>query len=137
LWSARLRKPASTSTTPTVSTAFVSDYFEDETGKEITRDELGQILTGDPTVRFVPGGAKQHDIDLMFAEPKPDPLAEVYLSAEEVRLLGYFVRDLKARLFQEKTEQLADDLWQLAGCPNGGSALYLAQAREQLMKAVS
>jgi hypothetical protein len=43
----------------------------------------------------------------------------------------------RARLFQEKTVQLADELWQLDGCPNGGSALYLARAREQLMKATN
>ncbi|HEY7427284.1 MAG TPA: hypothetical protein VH682_23825 [Gemmataceae bacterium] len=71
------------------------DYFEDEAGKEITPDEIAQILTGNPTARAIPRRAKQHDIDLMFAEPKPIPLAEVSLSAEEARLLGYFVRDLE------------------------------------------
>jgi hypothetical protein len=45
--------------------------------------------------------------------------------------------DRRARLLQEKTEQLADELWQLAGCPNGGSSLYLGQAREQLRSAVA
>jgi len=45
--------------------------------------------------------------------------------------------DRRARLFQVKTAQLADDLWQQAGCPNGGSSLYLAQARQQLLDAVA
>jgi hypothetical protein len=73
----------------------VIDYFEDESGKEMPPDEMVQILTGNPTARAIPRGARQHDIDLMFAEPKPIPLAEVSLSAEQVRVLGYFVRDFE------------------------------------------
>jgi hypothetical protein len=71
------------------------DYFEDETCREITLDEMAQSLTGSPTARAIPRGAKQHDFDLMFAEPKPIPLDEVSLSAEATRLFGYFVRDLE------------------------------------------
>jgi hypothetical protein len=72
-----------------------SEYFEDETGKEISADEIGRILTGNSTARAIPHGARQHDIDFMFAEPKPVPLAEVSLSLEEIRLLGVFVRDYR------------------------------------------
>ncbi len=75
-----------------------SEYLEDETGREITHDEMAQILTGSPTARVVPSGAKQHDIDFMLAEPKPVPLADVTLSPEQIRLLGYFVRDLQEML---------------------------------------
>lgn len=71
------------------------EYFEDETGKEITLHEIGQILTGSPTAMLIPNGAKQHDIDYMLAEPTPIPVAEVSLSPENTRLLGYFVRDLQ------------------------------------------
>jgi len=56
------------------------------------------ILTGNPTAVIVPSRAKQHDLDYMFAEAKPMPIAEVSLSAEESRLLGYFVRDLRELL---------------------------------------
>ncbi|MDB5308413.1 MAG: hypothetical protein JWO38_2615 [Gemmataceae bacterium] len=70
-------------------------YYEDETGKEITGDEVAQILSGSPTARLIPCGARQHDIDLMFAERKPLPVAEVALTPDDVRLLGYFVRDLR------------------------------------------
>lgn len=76
------------------STVGPSEYLEDETGREITDDEMAQILTGSPTARVIPRGAQQHDIDLMLAEPKPIPLAGVSLSPEDARLLGYFVRDL-------------------------------------------
>src|SRR4051794_29697620 len=46
------------------NTVFLTEYFEDEAGKEITSDEMAQILTGSPTARLVPCGAKQHDVDL-------------------------------------------------------------------------
>ena len=72
-----------------------SEYHEDETGKEITGDEMAQILAGSPTARLIPRGARQHDIDLMLSERKPLPVAEVSLNPVEIRLLGYFVRDLR------------------------------------------
>ncbi len=77
---------------------FVPEYFEDDTGKEISDNEIAQILTGSPTARVIPRGAKQHDIDFMLAEPTPIPLAEVSLSPVEIRLLGYFRRDLREML---------------------------------------
>lgn len=64
------------------------DYFEDESGKEITSAEMGPILTGSPTAVLVPSGAKQHDIDYMFVEKPPVPVAEVTLSTDEIRLSG-------------------------------------------------
>jgi hypothetical protein len=72
-----------------------SEYFEDEAGKEITDHEIARILTGSPTARLIPAGAKQHEIDFMLSESKPIPIAEVSLTPEELRLLGYFVRDLQ------------------------------------------
>jgi hypothetical protein len=71
-----------------------TEYFEDETGAEINQRDMGPILTGDPHALFLPAGTKQHDIDLMTAERKPIPLASVTLTQDEIRLLGYFVRDL-------------------------------------------
>ncbi len=73
----------------------VDDYFEDETGEEVSGDELGRLLTGSPTARLIPHGAKRHDIDFMFSEPRPLPVAEICLTGQEVRLLGYFARDLQ------------------------------------------
>lgn len=55
------------------NSVFLSDYFEDETGREITHDDMAQILTGIPTARAIPSGARQHDIDFMLAEPKLVP----------------------------------------------------------------
>jgi hypothetical protein len=71
-----------------------SEYFEDDTGKEISDNEMAQILTGSPTARVMPRGPK-HYIDLALSEPKPVPLAEVTLSPNEIRVLGIFMRDLR------------------------------------------
>ena len=70
-------------------------YYEDQTGAEISADELIQILTNDPDAQARPPGAKQYDVDLMLSDPRPVPIAEVTLDPEEVRILGYFVRDLR------------------------------------------
>jgi hypothetical protein len=74
------------------------EYFEDESGTELTPHEVGQILTGSVTAIFVPSGTKQHDLDLMLAEKRPLPVESVSLTSEELRLLGYFVRDLRELL---------------------------------------
>lgn len=71
------------------------EYREDETGKVISDDEIARILTGSPTARSIPMGAQQYDIDFMLADPKPIPIAEIVLSTEDVRVLGYFVRDMQ------------------------------------------
>lgn len=74
---------------------FLVDYFEDETGKELTIQEMGPLLTGDPNTRFFPRGYRPHDIALTMANAEPIPVAGVSLAPEEVRLLAYFVRDLR------------------------------------------
>jgi hypothetical protein len=44
--------------------------------------------------------------------------------------------DRRKRLFREKVEQLAADLWEQAGRPNGGPSQFLVSARAQLMDAL-
>jgi hypothetical protein len=72
-----------------------SEYFEDETGKELTLREMGPLLTGDPNTLFLPRGFRPHDAEFMLAQPGPIPLAEVSLTEDEVRLLAYFCRDIQ------------------------------------------
>lgn len=72
-----------------------TEYFEDETGKEITQREMGPLLTGNPDAILLRHELSQHDLEYMQAEPKPIPVAEISLTTEEVRLLGYFCRDLQ------------------------------------------
>lgn len=74
------------------------EYFEDDAGQEITLQEMGPLLTGSPTAVLIPSGSEKHDIDLILSERTPLPVAEVSLTLDEVRLLGYFARDLKEML---------------------------------------
>jgi hypothetical protein len=71
------------------------DYFENEKGEEITMAEIGRIMTGDNNTILVPNRTKQYIINYLFAEKLPVPVAEVTLSTDEIRLLGYFVRDFE------------------------------------------
>ncbi len=71
------------------------DYFEDDAGREISHNEMAQILTGDPMARAFPAGTPHYYVDFMLAERRPIPLAGITLPADELRLLAYFVRDLK------------------------------------------
>jgi hypothetical protein len=43
----------------------------------------------------------------------------------------------RARLFQEKTEELAKMMWQQNGCPESGFTQFLQEARQQLERAFS
>lgn len=73
----------------------VTDYVEDENGKEITEKELGPALTGDPNARIYRNPVRAHDIKLEMAEPKPIPLDGISIDGDDLRLLGYFERDLR------------------------------------------
>lgn len=71
----------------------LTEYFEDENGVELSRQEMGQIVSGSPTAVMLPCGTEQHHIDFIFSEPIPLPIDEVLLADEQIELLGYFSRD--------------------------------------------
>lgn len=73
----------------------LENYHEDENGEEISLDEIGVILTGNPNARFIRSGYEQHDIEYMNSESIPVPVDTVSLSIEDIGILGYFCRDLK------------------------------------------
>ena len=73
----------------------VRDYFEDENEQELSRQRMAEILTGDPNAILLPPGARQHDVDYMLADKRPIPIDQVKLSADDLRVLGYFSRDLR------------------------------------------
>ena len=77
------------------SAVSVSDYLEDENGRELTDTDAARILTGNPDTVVVPPGAKQHDLDYMLADKPPVPLEELSLTNEQLTLFGYFSRDLR------------------------------------------
>jgi hypothetical protein len=76
-------------------TIFLYDYFEDETGKEISYQQMGFALTGDPQAAVFPPGTRPHDAEYWLAEKPPIHLDQITLSADEVNILGYFIRDLR------------------------------------------
>lgn len=76
-------------------TAPLDEYFEDESGQEISLDDIGRILTGNPNARMIPSGYEQHDIDLMFAKKEPIDFSTIRLTESDLKVLGYFVRDLR------------------------------------------
>lgn len=100
----------------------IQDYFEDENGDAITMAEIGPILTGDPNSVLVPIGTPQYHIDYMFAEKIPVPIAEVTLTMDEMRILGYFVRDFEELRDSALMKEGAGTVSMggtLAGLPNG------------------
>lgn len=81
-----------------VQSVCLTEYFEDDSGREVTRKELAEVLTGSSDAVLLPHGAQPHDIDYFFA-PKPAlPISNVVLSDEDVRAFGYFIRDLRELL---------------------------------------
>nr|WP_123784857.1 hypothetical protein [Pirellula staleyi] len=74
---------------------FSPEYFEDELGAQVTVQQIGPILSGDPEVVMFPSHYRPHDIELEIAESAPIPIDSVALSDAEVRLLAYFSRDLR------------------------------------------
>ncbi len=73
----------------------LSNYFENEKGEEIDQSELHTILTGNPNSICIASGTPWYQIELICAERKPIPIADVLLTDEENRLMGYFVRDFQ------------------------------------------
>ena len=111
-------------TTPITKFSMITihDYFEDENGDAITMAEIGPILTGDPNCVLVPFGTQQYHIDYMFAEKFPVPIAEVTLTMDEMRIMGYFVRDFEELRDSALMKEGAGTVSMggtLAGLPNG------------------
>lgn len=72
----------------------VTEYFEDEKGDGLNRNQLAVALSGNPGAISIPPGAKQHDIKLILSDRRPIPLDQVLLSQDQLETLGYFARDL-------------------------------------------
>jgi hypothetical protein len=56
---------------------------------------MAEILTGNPDAVLFPAGARKHDIEYAFADTRPILPDQITLSAEDLRILGYFTRDLR------------------------------------------
>jgi len=79
----------------TMSSFCIPDYFEDENGKELNSKEMAHILTGKPNAVMFPAGTPAYRIKLALAEKPPIQLDTIELTQAQLRLLGYFVRDLQ------------------------------------------
>lgn len=95
-----------------ISTVGPLDYFEDEDGNELTRNQMAVVLTGNPNAVMLPSGTKQYEIDFILAKQRPIQLDQISLSPEQLKCLGYFARDLRellaAALFKDGPGRLTD-----------------------------
>jgi hypothetical protein len=87
------------------------NYVEDEHGNRLSEDEHCLRVTGLPG-RLIHAGTKQHHIDLMLANAESPPLDNITLTPEQIRLFGYFARDVEELLatafMTEKPVSLSD-----------------------------
>jgi hypothetical protein len=81
-----------------VGSVCIPDYFEDENGNELNKGQLAVILTGNPSACVLPTGAKQYDINWLLSDRRPIPWDQVSLSQRQLKVLGYFTRDLREML---------------------------------------
>jgi hypothetical protein len=77
-----------------VSSFSLTDYFEDETGSEISIEDIARIITGSPDAIVSSVPLEPHDVALRQATVPPVPVTSVTISQEELNLLGYSARDL-------------------------------------------
>ena len=74
----------------------LTNYLEDEDGNELTNLEIGQVVTADPDEGvLLPFAPESHDLEYMRSVPSSLPFAEVVLSPEHLKILGYFTRDFR------------------------------------------
>jgi len=90
----------------------LSDYFEDENGKELTRKQMAGILTGNPDAIMVPGGMKQHDIEFICTPMPSVNLEQIQIPDANLNALAYFTQDFR-RL--DKSSFLAEGPGTLTG----------------------
>jgi len=81
-----------------ISSVFIHDYFEDENANELSNKQMGVILTGNPDAIMFRAGAKQHDINYVLADKRAIPIDQISLSQDQLKVLGYFARDLQEML---------------------------------------
>jgi len=78
-----------------VSSVFIVDYLEDESGDELSNKRMAEVLTGSPNAIMFRAGVKQHTIDYTLSKKRPIPINRTLLSQDDLKVLGYFARDLR------------------------------------------
>lgn len=78
-----------------IGQVWLDEYFEDEHGDEVTRQQVVEIMAAREDVSAIPSGARQHDIDYMLAPGAPIKVADIVIDDRTFKILGYFVKDLR------------------------------------------
>jgi hypothetical protein len=77
-----------------VSNFSVTDYFEDEGGSELTPNRMAVTITGNPNAKAFPGNMPRHYVEYACGPSIPIPLHSLSISAESLKVLELFSRDL-------------------------------------------
>ena len=117
-----------------LGTVSIHDYFEDESGNELSRKRMAEVLTGNPNAVMLPSGAKQYQIDFALADRRPIPIDQLTLSPEALNVLGYFTRDLRELL---ASALLRDGPGTLTGGEGCDWKLQTAATDEEIQSAVT
>jgi hypothetical protein len=113
---------------------FIHDYFEDEDSLELTLKQMAVVLTGNPEAVFFPPGTREHDAEFFLAPKPPIDLRQITLSADQLTILGYFVRDLRELL---TTALYKNGPGSLSGYPGGPKILKTAVSDEEIRSFVT
>lgn len=78
-----------------MSSFCLPDYFEDESGEELTPKRMAFILTGNPNAYMFPPGTKKHDIEFILAPRSDLDLLRIRIPQVDLNALAYFSRDVR------------------------------------------
>ena len=94
----------------------LTEYFEDEGGRELSNKRMAEILTGNSTAVMFPSYYRPHDIELCLAAPSgPVDFDRITLTQAEIDCLAYFTRDVKELRATELYQNGAGTLHQVGG----------------------
>jgi hypothetical protein len=116
---------------------FLHNYIEDEAGKELTDSEVALLITGSPTAILLPSGARQHDVDLALSGPQPIPIANVTLTTEQVKLFGYFARDLRELAASPLRKDGPGSISSGGKLPPGESVIKTALSEDEIRSSIT
>lgn len=77
------------------STFAIPDYYEDQSGRALSRSETVEIITGETNWVEIPPGTPKPVLKYLLSDKSPIPIREIELSDDDIRRIGYFVRDCR------------------------------------------
>src|SRR4051812_21386560 len=95
---------------------------------------MAVALTGDPDAVLFPAGTEQHIIEYALAERRPIPIYKISLSQDQLKILGYFVRDLRELL---ASAFYKDGPGELTSTDSRGPTLQTAVSDEEIRSFVT